>query len=503
MPFVQQVRPPNAWLVGDFPTWLTYQDGTDSPELTDWLMLIGCVVSGPLSLLVSNYYQGKSRNRSRRTPPPPSEADTSVSAPDSGGMDAPLATTDVSSRAGGKNGDSEERSGTATGGEAGHAAQVAEPSEAPRERVVYYDFFRTLCVCLVCETHASDRAVNWNVAGCQMWVLPLITMISGALYAKSRMPLHGYSARLLLYFSVGCTFNGIACLVRGVRWYGGEFNLIIMFQMAFVLLFIGGAMVGRALKGQFGPEATPAIARRNIVCYSLVVGILVVAQIILAVASIGGAGVEQVLRLSTYCIMTAWIAAVGLHFLPQSHKGLLGWIMLLWIYGTRVAHKEDRPGLEFHLVDLYIWAFVVQLAPLAGQAVIGEQMARWWPAWAISIALIMVPGQHGRMDQYPFPNMAMRLCSQYWPEFLVVVAFTTIPCGKTGRNSFPDWAADHMAWLNTWCLFAYLCHWATYLLVGMPYPGCLLIFSTMGVFYFWKYKPSRASSSRPCEAAEV
>merc|ERR1719310_2481804 len=100
--------------------------------------------------------------------------------------------------------------------------------------------------------------------------------------------------------------------------------------------------------------------------------------------------------------MTAFIAAVGHHILPEERRNLLGWILAVWIYGTRLVHREDRPGLEFHFVDLYMWAFVVQLVPLAGQIKLGQRMLHSWPIWAIACALILVPGEFGRRDQHPF-----------------------------------------------------------------------------------------------------
>lgn len=480
----------------------------DVPQQIDWFLLAFVVAVGPIWFAAAMFCR-------RRLRPAVQEA---AAAAEGTGAAAPLAGpewhrqesgaslhtsfTDVVSRSvaavrdtgqlaaarsnGSANGDCE--NGREAGAGAQEAASLA-PSRSPTGRIVYLDFWRTYCVCLVCITHGTqDVYVRWNVVACQQWALPIICLISGSLYAKSRQHVVAYSARLALYFSCGCALNGFATIVTGIKWWQDEFDMAVMFQMSFVILFIGGAIVAKPLKSQL--QARMELdkvqhARRNLIIYLIL--LCVAAGVQVAFWCLNFEEGDQGVRLTSYCFATALLAALGCRLLPAGRVGLLGWILLAWIYATRLVHREDRPGLEFHFVDLYMWAFVVQLVPLSGQAWIGQKMVHSWPIWAIACALIIVPGIQGRMDQHPFPHIVERF-RQYVPEFVFVLAFTTIPCAGSGETlSFSEGAARHMSWLNYWSLFAYMAHKAVYdlaELIPVPLLGLVLVSGSMLIFYY-------------------
>lgn len=524
----------------ELPDYVPYATGSEAASPAEWALLISGSLIGPLSLKVASCIIRHRRRSSDAQGAAPSS--TSV-----GSMSTPLTAAQVSAEnrspedepiarfnverpkenfastsedlpRGGDEAEPEEleqgerrwsdeavEARTEPAGQVESEQGVVEASaapSAPAPRVVYYDLFRTLCVCLVCVTHCSESYVDNDVLATQQWVLPVITIISGSLYAKSKGSDLNYSARLWFFFSFGVALNGIACVAKGIRWWGDSFFLVVLFQMPFVLLFVGGAWVCGPLKRQLKPDVPRKIAMHNFCFYAVLLLIWLAIQIVLW--SFDMHGPDQAMRLVCECLLTGTIASVGYFFLPASHKGLLGWILLAWIYGTRMVHKENRPGLEFHFVDIYIWSFVVALVPLSGQASLGWAMVRTWPIWVVGVKLLLVPGLTQRVDQYPFPNIFMRIFRLYLPEIMLVLAFVCIPSqGTEGVVVFPEIVARQMEWLNWWSLVAYMSHWAIYILC-MPCIGIVIVFGSMPVFYcaFGKKKKPASSSTRQPSLSE-
>merc|ERR1712232_299405 len=57
----------------------------------------------------------------------------------------------------------------ASGGQSFIAPLIPLQSSPPRCRMLYYDIWRTLCVCLVVITHADEIYAEWDVLGVQQW----------------------------------------------------------------------------------------------------------------------------------------------------------------------------------------------------------------------------------------------------------------------------------------------------------------------------------------------
>merc|ERR1719440_153717 len=131
-------------------------------------------------------------------------------------------------------------------------------------------------------------------------------------------------------------------------------------------------------------------------------------------------------------------------------------------------------------------------------------MVRSWPIFGLGTMLLLKPGVYGRTDQYPYADIGDRLFRQYLPELIVVLAFTCIPyAGRDGVIVFPEFIAQHMAWLNWWSLFAYVSHWAIYLTIGMPCIGIAIVYGTMPVFFLvFGRKKATTSTNLPSVATE-
>jgi len=353
-------------------------------------------------------------------------------------------------------------------------------------RTLYYDFWRTLCVTLVVITHADDQYADWNVFGVLHWVLPILSMISGTLYAKSRQPLPVYAARLLAYSSLGSLLNGAAAMLMGIEWHGKVFGDVVLYQNSFVYLFALGAIVAAPLKSQLGPDSEPRTVWASMALYVTTLAALLIAQLLLWHK--GVTVFDQEIRVCGEVLVTTLLAAFLTYMLPATRRGLTGWVLLLWIFGTRIAHQEPRPGSDIHYMDLYIFSFYVQKVPLLQQARLGQLMASLWPIWGVGSGLLLKPGTRARLDLMPFDSAALRL-RQYLPELAVVLAFTCIPsAGPDATLTFPKATGPHLAWLSWWGLLAFVSHKAVYYVVTpMPWGLAVVLVAMPGVVYgLWR-----------------
>ena len=126
---------------------------------------------------------------------------------------------------------------------AAHSDPLAEPTRADaevrvvpritREYILYFDVWRSICVALVVITHSNEAYAEWNVFAVQLWVLPYLELISGTLCAVSKRGVLDYAAKLMLYTSLGCLMNLLACLARGSPRWWEDTTMNVAFQLGF------------------------------------------------------------------------------------------------------------------------------------------------------------------------------------------------------------------------------------------------------------------------------
>lgn len=171
---------------------------------------------------------------------------------------------------------------------------------------------------------------------------------------------------------------------------------------------------------------------------------------------------EEILRALFKCSIPLQIASCMCYFGRASGDAwflpYVGWCMLIVIQGVRILYAEPRPGAEAHLLDLFIWAFVVEHLPLRGQAWLGTWFASWWCLWAPACILLIHPGA-GNEHQHPSESLLYRL-RFYSLEAILALAFTVIPAreGTSTVCFVPEAVRKHLAWLNRWAIFAYCSH---------------------------------------------
>eukprot|EP00931_Biecheleriopsis_adriatica_P065726 TRINITY_DN4020_c0_g1_i3.p1 TRINITY_DN4020_c0_g1~~TRINITY_DN4020_c0_g1_i3.p1 ORF type:complete len:516 (-),score=80.76 TRINITY_DN4020_c0_g1_i3:174-1721(-) len=342
-----------------------------------------------------------------------------------------------------------------------------------QNRTAYLDVWRIMCVCVVVITHAGEefeKYVDYNMMAGQQWVLPVIMLISGTCYSRSSMTWPHYAARLLLYFSVGNLLNWAAGMMTGTVWWEEIETRGMTFQMFFVLGLAGVVTVATPLKARLkaGTEASRFLKMSTAsVVYFVVLGILTLVYFQSGLPR--GSEKLQLLRVCTESTVNLLLASAAMDLLAVEHHDMIGWFLLVWIYLTRICHAEPRPGHEVHLGDLFVFALFVQRVPLRGSAAVGLACAQLFFIIAFICAFLLHPGLQRRLDLDPSEFMLERI-RNYSLEFLVVVAFTTVPTVGPDRTiPFPDVIQRNLLWANKWALFAYCAHFAIYRLMLGPH----------------------------------
>mmetsp|Transcript_70595 Transcript_70595/g.169140 ORF Transcript_70595/g.169140 Transcript_70595/m.169140 type:complete len:505 (+) Transcript_70595:86-1600(+) len=366
---------------------------------------------------------------------------------------------------------------------------VHHPSAVPerRERVLYFDAWRVLCVACVVVTHANESYADWNIAAVQQWVLQVIIVISGTLYGMSRASLAHllhYESRLFAIFSFGVALNWLGLVIADEAWWTNVAGKVY-FQMAFIGLMIVGALVSFPLK-HFLDEYSTAAELKAFACY----GACTTASAACWIYFVGVSNrddLEVTLRAMTLTLGMLLTAQLLLSTLPVRHRGVTGWLLLAWLYIASVATRNPRVGYWCHLIDIYNWALVVQRVPLTGSGCVGFFLVQTWPFWGVIGGLLGIfPGVNGRKDKFPFHDLADR--AQYYPlELLFILAFVTIPtAGRERTVPLAEAWREHLPWLNLWSLLAFCTHQALYYVIGgRPWGLAIMTLSPGAVFAVW------------------
>eukprot|EP00930_Biecheleria_cincta_P018215 TRINITY_DN14267_c0_g1_i1.p1 TRINITY_DN14267_c0_g1~~TRINITY_DN14267_c0_g1_i1.p1 ORF type:complete len:453 (+),score=46.20 TRINITY_DN14267_c0_g1_i1:98-1360(+) len=356
------------------------------------------------------------------------------------------------------------------------------------QRTCYFDYWRTLAVACVVLCHGNEKYGSFNVVLVLSWVMPLITLISGILYGMSRSPLSVYVARLLVLFSIGSTLNWVAAVLRGKEWWKED----VPFQMSYVLMLAGAAVAASPLKALLHAEPDNMRWKRTVCMYLLFIACCL-AGALLARDALR----RRALIACTECGVTLLLSTLCFLLLRSSrHLNVIGWIVGIWTYVTRAAVAQQFPADEFHYVDIYIFAVVVQKVPLTGKEHLGMFFIGWWPYLIIGLRIIMPLGWDRRIDRHPPEEVGFRI-AQYTCEFSAVLAFVAVPSlGLEKTQGVPETFRANSTWINRWTLFAYASHHAILQLCSeAAYPwGVMLVFALAMVFYLTGPPPNREAA---------
>lgn len=287
------------------------------------------------------------------------------------------------------------------------------------------------------------------------------------------------AARLLTYFAFGSALNWFAALATGENWWEEVAARGVTFQMFYVLGLAVSVVVLAPLKALLKATREGDLEHQRFGAYGTALSAALLAALLAWALDRGrlAGPARQLLRLAAESLAAALLPVVGLRVLSKDRHDFLGWMMLAWIYATRILNAEPRPGTEFHLFDLFAFALFVQQVPLRGQATVGLNMARWWPLLVFVCGFLLHPGLRLRLDLWPSASLAER-ARHYVVEVVAVTAFTAIPAAGPERTlPVPDSLRSHLPWANLWALFAYCSHYAIYRVVQVQPLGVLVVFA--------------------------
>ncbi|CAE7432817.1 unnamed protein product [Symbiodinium necroappetens] len=399
---------------------------------------------------------------------------------------------------------------------AAHSDPLAEPTRADaevravpritREYILYFDVWRSICVALVVITHSNEAYAEWNVFAVQLWVLPYLELISGTLCAVSKRGVLDYAAKLMLYTSLGCLMNLLACLARGSPRWWEDTTMNVAFQLGFTFQLALFGLLITPLRWELSePEKASSRARWNVGIFGTLALCLLLAIMTEALLNESERGLKEatdyVIIPVTECLLHILMLCVLAEYLPMSWKGFMGHASWLFLYSTRLWRRQPRPlGPELHLGELFFWAFTAKLVPMFGQEAIGRLMTKLWPFLLVCCGLLLRPGIFGRKDQYPWDSWYDR-GRMYLGELIACMAFLTIPVANLpDKLAFPQSWRRHMVWLNWWSLLAFMSHKAFYILVDGIWPWYCMVLTVYAAafpcFLVWRPRDVEEASGR-------
>eukprot|EP00427_Karlodinium_veneficum_P003454 CAMPEP_0169175106 /NCGR_PEP_ID=MMETSP1015-20121227/65003_1 /TAXON_ID=342587 /ORGANISM="Karlodinium micrum, Strain CCMP2283" /LENGTH=295 /DNA_ID=CAMNT_0009249211 /DNA_START=622 /DNA_END=1505 /DNA_ORIENTATION=- len=293
----------------------------------------------------------------------------------------------------------------------------------------------------------------------------------------------GYVLRLMCVFGVGVGANWIADASTGRDWRGDFGNTI--FQMFFVVMLVIMAILTEplrlALQCRRDCTTLPKPPMSTLVAASLW-GFLTLVGLWFFIRSAPGKNNKHS---TDYWVQfyapifhhiplilvqvggTLFLSSVAAIVTKPEKTGLIGWLLLAYIYVPSVLIPWDQSGF-FHLMALYIFAMVTTVFPLAGSELVSKWVRSYWPFLIMILCLASMPDMWGRCDVHP-PYATWERLRLMFGELIMSVCFVT--------NSFaPDDPYKVISWMGWWSLYAYCFHVMWFRLLGSPY-GAVVTFS--------------------------
>eukprot|EP00429_Kryptoperidinium_foliaceum_P012771 CAMPEP_0176038354 /NCGR_PEP_ID=MMETSP0120_2-20121206/19006_1 /TAXON_ID=160619 /ORGANISM="Kryptoperidinium foliaceum, Strain CCMP 1326" /LENGTH=430 /DNA_ID=CAMNT_0017371745 /DNA_START=66 /DNA_END=1354 /DNA_ORIENTATION=- len=278
-----------------------------------------------------------------------------------------------------------------------------ERVDMKKPRLEHLDFARVVCVYCVVHEHSGGSSFSRNNTFFVLqWVLPLLFMTSGMSFFLSKRPLHTYLLRLAVCFVFGVLMNFLAAVLTDFDWRAKPLDVI--YQMFYAVMIAFCAVLFLPLR-----SAARGLSRWRalvVALYGTVVIACWAAQAAGFPEAVDIPELPQAFRRTLnqsfafiYDVSSVgFLAAIGL---AVGTGDLLGWVMLLFILGMRVAVPYAYAGFA-HNLQLYAWALVVQARPLRGAERIAAWVRAYWPLLLCGM-MTCITHETGRCDLFPSP----------------------------------------------------------------------------------------------------
>jgi hypothetical protein len=364
----------------------------------------------------------------------------------------------------------------------------------------HLDLTRIVCVILVVVDHGASAYSKANTLFAQNWTVQALFMVSSICFCMSSRSLGAYLLRCCSYMLAGIACNTAAWKLQGLDWQGDFFNVV--FQFWFVVgLMISGTLLApmksylkrvsaaRASQGRLHASyARDAMAGIIILLIArLVVGMgklrlqaKAQAYFVDPAAAMGHSTgwahwgmpqtqgeievfVERLCGYTTESLCAVVIVLVGSLVLSKASQ--VSWVLIAFIYSSRIMFyhgQEDRP---FHHLNLFLLAMVCYFLGIANRREVSRLIVRYWFVLLIAAGLLWPPGMQRRMDEKPPFSLELRLRYNSL-ELMAVVVWLTTAERMFDPRIFTE---DRMDWVCSWSLVLFIVHKAVHILVPSPW----------------------------------
>mmetsp|Transcript_124685 Transcript_124685/g.233147 ORF Transcript_124685/g.233147 Transcript_124685/m.233147 type:complete len:401 (-) Transcript_124685:82-1284(-) len=371
-------------------------------------------------------------------------------------------------------------------------------------RSVHIDMMRMACVLVWVVRHGDEDFNDNNIILDQNWSAPLLWLISGMCWGRSRTPLWIYLRRLALIFCVGTALNQFAWKVQNPAEHVDIWNVV------FHMWFVAGLMVLscataplKALLDASAEEKNGAIlwsAAPPVLLIGVATAVYLRARSQLPVVGWQGLrwwldGNDREICMPFVESAVALIIAAYACTSPLEHDcSIIGWVLLTYSLGAWVVYQHSKIGVESAGMNLFILGLVVERLGLWGRGIIGKFITGYWLLVLLVCGWLAIPLVNGQTDLNPSDNPVIRA---RWCAITVILIVAFLSAGENIQDPLNLFA--RFPGLNYWVVFLYVAHIAVHKIVPSPFNWMVLAVSVVPFLFISR----RVAGARPNEATPI
>lgn len=351
-------------------------------------------------------------------------------------------------------------------------------------RSVHIDMMRMACVIVWVVRHGDQDFNSKNIVLDQNWSAPMLWLISGICWGRSRTPFLIYLRRLALIFCIGTALNYFAETVQNPTKHVDLWNVVFhMWFVAGLILLCCLTAPLKLLLDAYAEEKKVAMLWSIVppfVLMSLAAAIYFRARSQLPAVPLQGLRWWLDGDDKDICIpfvesaIGLIIAAYACAYPPEHDHSIVGWMLLGYFFTAWVIHQPSRIGVESAAMNLFILGVVVQRLGLRGRAIIGKFITGYWLLVLLFCGVLTIPLVHGQTDLDPSADATVRA---RWCAITVILIVAFLCAGENIQDPLNLFA--RFPGLNYWVVLLYVVHIAVHKLLPSPYNWLLLAASVL------------------------
>lgn len=339
------------------------------------------------------------------------------------------------------------------------------------DRSSHIDMMRLACVLVWVVRHGSAQFNESNIILDQNWAAPILWLISGMCWARSRTPFWLYMNRLAIYFVVG---TGLNLFAWGMQT---PIRFLDVWNIVYHMWFVAGLMVMTCITHPLKAVLEARAEEKNrAICWSAAPPcLLVCAATILSLTegshftALEGLNYWLHGNHTTICLpllesaLFQSMAVLSFAFPPENRGGLTGWVLLLCIPGALVMYQHSRVGVELAAMNLFVLGVIVERQGLWGRLIIGKVITGYWLLIVLACGWLAIPLVKGTTDMAPSEDPLIRM---QWSAITSVFLVAFLCAGDSIQD--PLHIFDRFPGLKYWAALLYITHIAIHKLVPSP-----------------------------------